>query len=127
MLRARRAGIESFLALGILAAGMTGTTSCSGRSTDARTLLEVQDRLRSDGRLAMSRFQVIDADGVITLSGFVNTTEQRKARGARCAAGSGRRDCGRQPEIERPQSPGYYGFRTNGRHAGTRPGAATEP
>jgi BON domain len=79
MLRARRAGIESFLALGILAAGMTGTTSCSRRSTDARTLLEVQERLRSDGRLAMSRFQVIDADGVITLSGFVNTTEQRKA------------------------------------------------
>jgi hypothetical protein len=79
MLRACRIGMGSFLALGILTAGIIGTTSCSRRLTNAQTLSEVQNKLRFDGRLAMSRFQVIGANGIITLAGFVNTPEQRTA------------------------------------------------
>jgi BON domain len=52
---------------------------CSGRRNNADVASDVQSRLRSDARMQMARVQVIATAGIVTLSGYVASVEQRMA------------------------------------------------
>jgi hypothetical protein len=73
MLRLARLGVRVGL-LSLLAVGTSGC--CRGRAS-SQVASEVQNRLRSDTRMQMARVQVLATSGVVTLSGYVISSEQR--------------------------------------------------
>ena len=56
-----------------------GITSCSRGRDNAQVASEVQNSIRGDSRLQMARIQVRATNGVVTLSGYVGSNEQRVA------------------------------------------------
>jgi hypothetical protein len=64
-------GLLSLLALGI--------ADCSGGRRNSEVASDVQNRIRGDARMQMARVQVLVTNGVVTLSGYVTSNEQRVA------------------------------------------------
>jgi hypothetical protein len=69
-------GLELIGGLSLLALAMAG---CSRVRDNAQVTSEVQSRIRNDYRLQMGRIQVRSTNGIVTLSGYVSTDEQRAA------------------------------------------------
>ena len=74
MLRRRRV-----VCMGVLSLVALGTTGCSRRRTSSQIVSNVQNNIRSDARMQMARVQVVATNGVVTLSGYVTSDEQRNA------------------------------------------------
>jgi BON domain len=74
MLRRRRV-----VCIGVLSLVALGTTGCSRRRTSSQIVSNVQNNIRTDGRMQMARVQVVATNGVVTLSGYVTSDEQRNA------------------------------------------------
>ena len=74
MLRRRRV-----VCIGVLSLVALGTTGCSRRRTSSQIVSNVQNNIRSDARMQMARVQVVATNGVVTLSGYVTSDEQRNA------------------------------------------------
>ncbi len=74
--RAEMDGLELIGGLSLLALAMVG---CSRVRDNAHVTSEVQNRIRNDYRLQMARIQVRSTNGIVTLSGYVSTDEQRAA------------------------------------------------
>src|ERR1700733_9171500 len=53
------------------------TAGCSQRHENAQVAADVQDKIRGDQRMQMARVQVIATGGVVTLSGYVVSNQQR--------------------------------------------------
>jgi hypothetical protein len=68
--------LELIGGLSLLALTMAG---CSRVRDNAQLTSEVQSRIRNDHRLRMARIQVRSTNGIVTLSGYVGTDEQRAA------------------------------------------------
>ncbi len=64
-------GLFSLIAVGI--------TGCSRRRDGAQIISEVQNRIRADGRMQTARVQVVASAGVVTLGGYVISSDQRAA------------------------------------------------
>jgi hypothetical protein len=75
MLR-RRLGI---VCIGILCLLALANTGCSRRPGSSHVASNVQNRIRNDSRMQMARVQVLATNGVVTLSGYVTSLEQRLA------------------------------------------------
>src|ERR1700680_188016 len=76
MLRLRKLEVGWISLLLVLAMGAVG---CSRRRSSSNVASDVQNRIRSDSRMQMARVRVLATDGVVTLSGYVTSTEQRIA------------------------------------------------
>ena len=76
MLRPRKIGI---VCIGTLALVALDATGCSRGRGSAQVASNVQNRIRSDARMGMARVQVVAIHGVVTLSGYVTSREQRLA------------------------------------------------
>ena len=76
MLRGRKLGVGGIGLLSLLA---LGTTACSRGRANSEIASDVQNRIRTDGRMQAARVQVLATSGVVTLSGYVASTEQRVA------------------------------------------------
>jgi hypothetical protein len=76
MLRGRKLRVQGIGLLSLLA---LGTTACSRGRTNSEIASDVQNRIRTDGRMQMARVQVLATSGAVTLSGYVTSTEQRVA------------------------------------------------
>ena len=72
----RRIGLELAGMLALMAFGITG---CSRNRSNAQITEELQNRIRGDRRLQLARIQVRSNNGVVTLSGYVESDEQRAA------------------------------------------------
>lgn len=76
MLRACKLGVGGIGLLSLLALGMT---ACSRGRANSEIASDVQNRIRTDGRMQAARVQVLATSGVVTLSGYVTGSEQRVA------------------------------------------------
>jgi hypothetical protein len=76
MLQAHKLGFASFGPL-VLILAVAGATGCARQRDSAQVVSEVQDRMRADQRLVMGRFQVTGTNGVITLTGYAASKDQR--------------------------------------------------
>ncbi len=65
-----------FAWIGLLSLALA-TAGCSHRRENADIASDVQNRIRSDVRMQMARVQVIATAGVVTLSGYVVSPQQR--------------------------------------------------
>jgi hypothetical protein len=74
MLRLGKLGIGRVFLLSLLA---LATTGCSRGRANSQVASEVQNRLRTDTRMQMARVQVLASNGVVTLSGYVISNQQR--------------------------------------------------
>ncbi len=78
MLRLRKLGV-GWRWIGLLSVLALGTAGCSRRRVNSEVASDVQNRIRADGRMQMARVQVLATNGVVTLSGYVTSSEQRVA------------------------------------------------
>ena len=65
--------------LGLLALLALGTFGCSRARTNVQVASDVQNRIRTDARMQMARVRVLVTGGVVTLSGYVTSNDQRAA------------------------------------------------
>ena len=56
-----------------------GTNGCSRARSNAQIASDVQNRIRTDARMQMARVRVLATGGVVTLSGYVTSDDQRAA------------------------------------------------
>jgi hypothetical protein len=78
VLRLRKLGV-GLTWIGLLSVLALGTAGCSRRRVNSEVASDVQNRIRTDGRMQMARVQVLATNGVVTLSGYVTSSEQRIA------------------------------------------------
>jgi BON domain len=81
MLRLRKLGVGrvGWRWIGLLSLLAVGTNGCSRGRRNSEVASDVQNRIRSDGRMQMARVQVLANNGVVALSGYVTSSEQRVA------------------------------------------------
>jgi hypothetical protein len=65
--------------LGLLALLALGTSGCSRARSNIQVASDVQNRIRTDARMQMARVRVLVTGGVVTLSGYVTSNDQRAA------------------------------------------------
>ncbi len=65
--------------VGLLSLLALGTAGCSRGRRNSEVTSDVQNRIRGDARMQMARVQVLATNGVVTLSGYVTSTQQRVA------------------------------------------------
>ena len=70
---------RNVLSIGALSLVALGATGCSRRRSSSQIVSNVQNNILSDGRMQMARVQVVATNGVVTLSGYVTSDEQRNA------------------------------------------------
>jgi osmotically-inducible protein OsmY len=73
--------------LALLALLALGTTGCSRARSNAQIASDVQNRIRTDARMQMARVRVLATGGVVTLSGYVTSDDQRAATVSGCIPG----------------------------------------
>jgi len=65
--------------LGLISLLAVGITACSRRRDNTQVASEVQSKIRADGRMQTARIQVVATRGVVTLAGYVASSDQRAA------------------------------------------------
>jgi len=78
MVTLRKVGVGGLGWIGLFCLLLLGT-GCSRRRGNAQVTSDVQNRIRTDGRMQLARVQVIATNGVVTLSGYVTSSGQRAA------------------------------------------------
>jgi hypothetical protein len=78
MVTLRKVGVGGLGWIGLFCLLLLGT-GCSRRPGNAQVTSDVQNRIRTDGRMQLARVQVIATNGVVTLSGYVTSSGQRAA------------------------------------------------
>ncbi len=101
MLRVRGFGLGWIATLSVL--GLV-TTGCSRKPDNAQLASDVQAKIRSDYRLQMARIQALATDGVVTLSGYVASDDQRAATVEDAAQVEGVRTVVDNLRLDKPQA-----------------------
>ena len=79
MLKLTKDEVRWIGSLALLALLALGTTGCSRARSNAQIASDVQNRIRTDARMQMARVRVLATGGVVTLSGYVTSDDQRAA------------------------------------------------